>query len=88
MEKDTTIRVSRKNLERLRRIAALIGFDRGKKTNLNDALTDILDKFERESEKNPREKKKDQDRKKLLELLNQPIEGAGPEDYKELEYDD
>ncbi len=88
MEKDTTIRVSRKNLERLRRIAALIGLSNGKKTKLNDALTEVLNKFEHEPEKNPREKKKEQDRKKLLELLNQPIEGAGPEDYKELEYDD
>jgi AAA15 family ATPase/GTPase len=88
MEKDSTIRVSRKNLERLRRIAALISFNNSQKTNLNDALTTLLDKFDRQSYDLSREETKKEDRKKFLTLLDQPIEGAGPDDYKELEYDD
>jgi len=88
MEKGSTLRVSRKNLERLRRIAALISFNKGQKTNLNDALTTLLDKFDRQSYDLSREETKKEDRKKFLTLLDQPIEGAGPDDYKELEYDD
>jgi len=88
MEKGSTLRVSRKNLERLRRIAALISFNNSQKTNLNDALTTLLDKFDRQSYDLSREETKKEDRKKFLTLLDQPIEGAGPDDYKELEYDD
>jgi len=88
MEKGSTLRVSRKNLERLRRIAALISFNKGQKTNLNDALTTLLDKFDRQSYDLSREETKKEDRKKFLTLLDQPIEGAGPDDYKELEYAD
>ena len=87
MEKGSTLRVSRKNLERLRRIAALISFNNSQKTNLNDALTTLLDKFDRQSYDLSREETKKEDRKKFLTLLDQPIEGAGPDDYKELEYD-
>ena len=88
MEKDSTIRVSRKNLERLRSVANLIGLKNSQKTNLNDALTTLLDKFEHQSSEISIEGKKKEDRKKFLLLLNQPIEGAGPDDYKELEYDE
>jgi len=88
MEKDSTIRVSRKNLERLRRIATLISLNSSQRTNLNDALTTLLDKFEHQSNEFSLEGKKNEDRKKFLALLNLPIEGAGLDDYKELEYDD
>jgi hypothetical protein len=88
MEKDSTIRVSLKNLKRLRQIAAKIALHSGKKMSLNDALTALLNNYENESLWEMKEDKKTQDRQKFLSLLHQSIEGAGPDDYKELEFDE
>lgn len=88
VEKSTTIRVSKKNLKKLRKIAASIALNSGQKASLNDTITAVIEKYENEFIEFSLEDKKKYDRQKFISLLDQPIEGAGPEDYRELEYDD
>jgi len=87
MEKNSTIRVSLTNLKRLRRIAASITIEKDQKASLNDALSFVLTEYQKDFKEISTEDKKNQDRQKFLSLLQQSIEGAGPEDYNELEFD-
>ncbi|MHA1490602.1 MAG: hypothetical protein ACTSRI_13220 [Promethearchaeota archaeon] len=87
MEKNSTIRVSLTNLKILRRIAASITIEMNQKTSLNDALSFILTEYLKDFKEISTEDKKIQDRQKFISLLQQSIEGAGPEDYNELEFD-
>jgi len=88
VEKSTTIRVSKKNLKKLRKISASIALNSGHIASLNDTITAVIEKYENEFIEFSLEDKKKYDRQKFISLLDQPIEGAGPEDYRELEYDD
>ena len=87
MEKNSTIRVSLTNLKRLRRIAASITLEKDQKTSLNDALSIVLTEYQKDFKEISTEDKKNQDRQKFLSLLQESIEGAGPEDYNEMEFD-
>ena len=89
MSKNTTIKVSEKTLEKLHRLAGELAKERGKRVTLEKAINYLLEERQKDTNKNSSKNLKlKQDRKKFLELLEETIEGAGPDDFKEYDFDD
>ncbi|MHA1328182.1 MAG: hypothetical protein ACTSRH_12825 [Promethearchaeota archaeon] len=86
MNKNTTIKVSKKTLERLHKLAGELASKSGKRISLEEAIKRLLE--EREHHKIEKSSKKENDIKIFLDFLNQKVTGAGPEDFKEYDYDD
>lgn len=89
MSKNTTIKISKKTLERLHRIVGELTYKKGQRVILEEAITFLLERYEQGS-RNSLELIRDieMDRKAFFSLLNQKYSGAGPEDYKEYDYED
>jgi len=86
MSKNTTIKVSKKTLENLHKLAGEIATTMGKRVTLEDAINKLL---EERNKKNSEESSNiNDDREAFLALLNQKITGGQPEDFKEYNYDD
>ena len=89
MSENTTIKVSKKTLEKLHRLAGELTKERGKRVSLERAINYLLEEkqnaINRNSSKNLKLK---QDREKFLELLEETVEGAGPDDFKEYDFED
>lgn len=86
MSKNTTIKVSKKTLENLHKLAGEMASELGKRVTLEDAINKLLE------EKNKRNIEElaniEEDRKNFLTLLDQKIPGGQPEDFKEYDYKD
>jgi predicted transcriptional regulator len=87
MSKNTTIKVSKKTLKKLHKLAGEIAAEKGRRVTLEEALLVLLE--EKEMRKNQMvSHEANEDRKELLSLLDMKIEGAGPEDFKEYDFND
>ncbi len=87
MSKNTTMKVSKETLEKLHKLAGEIAAEKGRRVTLEEALLELLE--EKEKKKNEmKSHKANEDRKELLSLLEMKIEGAGPEDFKEYDFND
>ena len=87
MSKNTTMKLSKKTLEKLHKLAGEIATQKGRRVTLEEALIQLLEKNEK-SKKNQNNIKNLNDRKEFLNLLNQKFSGGRPEDYKEYNYED
>ena len=86
MNKYTTVKVSKKTLERLHKLAGEMATAMGKRVTLEDAINKLL-----EERSNPNDEALttiDEDREAFLVLLDQKIIGGQPEDFKEYNYED
>ncbi|TFG04179.1 MAG: hypothetical protein EU536_05065 [Promethearchaeota archaeon] len=89
MDRYSTIKVSKKNLSKLHRIAAKISLSKGERISLDDVISSLIEIAEKNSLATPEEAKViENDRKKIIELLKIPMIGAGPEDYNEYNFED
>ena len=86
MSKITTIKVSKKTLEKLHKLAGKMASEMGKRVTLEEAINKLLE----EKYGGTDEKLIDieEDRKAFLKLLDQKITGGQPEDYKEYDFED
>lgn len=89
MGKYTTIKVSKKTLQRLHKLAGELAQKRGERTTLEDAIIQILNEHQKRGDENQKDLQKiKNDRDTVLNLLEQKIEGAGPEDFTEYNFED
>ena len=89
MSKNTTIKVSKKTLESLHKLAGEMATTMGKRVTLEEAINYLLEEKQNTVDKNSlKSLKLKQDRKKFLELLEETVEGAGPDDFKEYDFKD
>jgi len=87
MSKNTTMKISKKTLKRLHKLAGEMAAEKGRRVTLEEALLALLE--EKERKKNEMKSHEDiKDRKELISLLEMKIEGAGPEDFKEYDFND
>ena len=86
MSKNTTIKVSKKTLEELHKLAGEMATIMGKRVTLEDAISKLLE--ERNSTKHDDSTLINDDREAFLAILNQKITGGQPEDFKEYNYED
>ncbi|MHA1196750.1 MAG: hypothetical protein ACTSRH_12230 [Promethearchaeota archaeon] len=86
MNNNITIKVSKKTLERLHKLAGELASKSGKRVSLEEAIKNLLEK--RKHHKTEKSSKKENDIKIFLDFLSQKVVGAGPEDFKEYDYDD
>ncbi len=86
MSKNTTIKVSKKTLESLHKLAGEMATTMGKRVTLEDAINKLLE--ERNKKNNEESSNIDDDREAFLALLDQKITGGQPEDFKEYNYED
>lgn len=89
MKKNTTIKVSKKTLQKLHKLAGELAQEKGKRITLEDAILNILEEHNLEKHKsNQQENEIEKDRKLVISLLEKKVEGAGPEDFMEYDYED
>jgi len=84
----TTIKVSKSTLERLHRVVGELTKQKGKRITLEDAIVHLLEKNELKQEGSSIKDDIEKDRKAFIALLKQDFFGAGPEDYKEYDFED
>ncbi len=89
LNKNTTIKVTRKTLESLHRVAGELAKKLGKRVTLENAIVYLLKKNEViEVESSPFLSEVEKDRKNFLMILECKFSGAQPEDFKEYDYND
>lgn len=86
MSKNTTIKVSKKTLESLHKLAGEMATTLGKRVALEDAINKLLE--DRNNTLDKDSTKIEDDREVFLALLDQKITGGQPEDFKEYNYED
>ncbi len=86
MSKNTTIKVSKKTLEKLHKLAGELASEMGKRVTLEVAINKLLE--ENYKKYNQNLPNIEDDRKTFLAILDQKITGGKPEDYKEYDYED
>ena len=86
MSKNTTIKVSRKTLEKLHKLAGEMATVLGKRVTLDDAINKLLEAKIKEN--NEDLATIEDDRNSFLAILDQKISGGQPEDFKEYNYED
>ncbi len=86
MSKNTTIKVSKKTLESLHKLAGEMATKLGKRVTLEDAINKLLE--ERNKKSNEESSNIDDGREAFLALLEQKIKGGQPEDFKEYNFED
>lgn len=86
MSKNTTIKVSKKTLESLHKLAGKMATEMGRRVTLEDAINKLLE--ERNNANNEESSNIDNDREAFLTILDQKIVGGQPEDFKEYNYED
>ena len=89
MSKHTTIKVSKKTLEKLHRLAGALAKENGRRVTLEGAIIQLLEEKERNINNYSQDSLLlEEDRKSFLVLLKKKVHGAGPEDFKEYNYED
>jgi hypothetical protein len=86
MSKNTTIKVSKKTLESLHKLAGEMATEMGRRVTLEDAINKLLE--ERNNANNEESSNIDNDREAFLTILDQKLVGGQPEDFKEYNYED
>lgn len=86
MSKNTTIKVSKKTLEKLHKLAGEMATIMGKRVTLEEAINKLLKENNKENDEDLTTI--EDDRKSFLAILDQKISGAQPEDFKEYNYED
>jgi predicted transcriptional regulator len=86
MSKNTTIKVSKKTLEKLHKLAGEMAAIMGKRVTLEEAINKLLKENNKENDEDLTTI--EDDRKSFLAILDQKISGAQPEDFKEYNYED
>jgi predicted transcriptional regulator len=86
MSKNTTIKVSKKTLEKLHKLAGEMAAIMGKRVTLEEAINKLLKENNKENDEDLTTI--EDDRKSFLAILDQKISGAQPEDFKEYHYED
>jgi len=89
VNKNTTIKVTRKTLESLHRVVGELAKKRGKRVTLEDAIVHLLKKNESLEVKSSHFLSEvEKDRKNFLMILERKFSGAQPQDFKEYDYND
>ena len=85
----TTVKIKKKTALRLTRFLGKLMNKYGKKLSYDDAISYLLEKEEL-SEKTHSKKQKElsEAAKRILEMIESPVPGAGPEDFTEYEFED
>ena len=86
MSKNTTVKVSKKTLEKLHKLAGEMATVMGKRVTLEEAINKLLEDNNKINDVDLA--KIEDDRKAFLAILNQKISGGQPEDFKEYDYED
>lgn len=89
MGKNSTLKVSKKTLKRLHQLVGELTKEKGRRISLEDAIVQLLE----EKEKHYKDKtalfvKIEKDRKDFLNILDETFHGAGPDDFKEYDFED
>ena len=87
MSKNTTMKVSKKTLEKLHKLAGELAAKRGKRVTLEEAIIKLLEENEKARDHINSSQIKN-DRQTFLTLLDQKFSGGQPEDFKEYDYED
>jgi hypothetical protein len=87
MSKNTTMKLSKRTLKRLHKLAGEIAAEKGKRVTLEDALIELLEEKEAKKISIETSITKD-DREAFKALLDLKFTGGCPEDYKEYNYED
>lgn len=86
MSKNTTIKVSKKTLEKLHKLAGEMATAMGKRVTLEEAIIKLLEEKNKMNDEDLANI--EDDRKSFLAILDQKISGGQPEDFKEYDYED
>ncbi|NVM36507.1 MAG: hypothetical protein HWN81_13000 [Candidatus Lokiarchaeota archaeon] len=86
MSKNTTIKVSKKTLEKLHKVAGELAAEMGKRVTLEEAINKLLEEKTKKNDESI--SNVEDDRKAFLALLDQKFTGGQPEDFKEYNYED
>jgi len=86
MSKNTTVKVSKKTLEKLHKLAGQMATVMGKRVTLEEAINKLLEDNNKINDEDLA--KIEDDRKAFLAILDQKISGGQPEDFKEYDYED
>ena len=86
MSKNTTVKVSKKTLEKLHKLAGEMATVMGKRVTLEEAINKLLKDNNKINDVDLA--KIEDDRKAFLAILDQKISGGQPEDFKEYDYED
>jgi len=86
MSKNTTVKVSKKTLEKLHKLAGEMATVMGKRVTLEEAINKLLEDNNKINDEDLA--KIEDDRKAFLAILDQKISGGQPEDFKEYDYED
>ncbi|HME55269.1 MAG TPA: hypothetical protein VKM55_23880 [Candidatus Lokiarchaeia archaeon] len=85
----TTIKVSRKTIDRLHQVLGNIAEKERHRVTLEDAIVHLLDHHDILSkDSRDGEEKLQKDRKSFLALLDHTFKGIEPADYKEYDFDE
>ncbi len=84
----TTIKVSKKTLKKLHKLAGKLTQEKERRVTLEDAILYVLNEHKKRKDKEFDSLEIQSDRETVLSLLQKKVEGAGPNDFKEYDYDD
>jgi hypothetical protein len=82
------IKVSKKTLKKLHKLAGKLTQERGERVTLEDAILYIFNAYKKKGTKESDLLQIQNDRESLLSLLQNKVKGAGPSDFMEYDYDD
>ena len=84
-----SIKVSKKTLKKLHKFVGKLKQLKGERISMEDAINYLLSGYKKYEDRSPEfVEKVNKDRKQFLKILQQGIKGAGPEDYKEYDFED
>ena len=89
MTEYTTIKVSKKTLQNLRKFVGKMTEKTGRRTSMEEAINFLLNEYKISERHSPEFMKKlKEDRERFIKVMEHKIEGAGPDDYKEYNFED
>jgi len=84
----TTIKIRKETARRLARLLGELTSKYERRVSYDDVINHLLDIASRKETSVRRKGHMSSATRKLLEMIDQPFEEAGPEDYKEYGYED
>ncbi len=89
MTEYSTIKVTKKTLQKLHKFVGKLKQLKGERISMEDAINYLLSENKKYEKRSPEFiEKLNKDREQFLKILQQGIKGAGPEDYKEYGFED
>ncbi|MEM2135238.1 MAG: hypothetical protein QW261_09370 [Candidatus Jordarchaeaceae archaeon] len=85
----TTIKIRKETARRLAKLVGKLTSERERKVSYDDLINHLIDVAAGE-EVSPKKRQKELSyaTRKLLEMMEHPVVGAGPEDFREYDYSD